>query len=160
MARRSGDDGSTTTAGVPPITRRAVFRLSAGAGLVVAVPLGASGAAAARRSVVPTGSARLLPIPGRSAFLPGVGTAFSAVGDAGRFDLRLHEVLDLPGAAATATDREQSFNLIFQPVGPALPDGIYRIRSSRVPEATLSLSHVDRLPGRRLQALINRSGAA
>lgn len=124
------------------LTRRGAFGLAATAAL--------SGVGLAGST--PTGGP--LPIPGRSAYLRGLGHPFRAVGDGGRFGLRLVDVTDLAGARGA--DPELSFNLIFCPTSPGAAPGIYRLGAAKVPEADLFLSPVSRSDA-ELQVLVNRS---
>jgi hypothetical protein len=95
-------------------------------------------------------------LPHRSHFVPGLGTRFQAAGDAGTYPLDLVDILDV---AATAGDRERSFNLIFAAADGATPgEGMYRVAGAGVAAVHLFLSPVGSHTGRReLQALVNRS---
>ena len=143
---------------MPDVTRRSMLAMGAaalGAGMG-SVALGSPGTALAALAPdrdAPGGSV----IPGRSAFVPALGSLFTVrTGDA-RHTLRLAEILDVPPVA----DVEHSFNLVFEAVSTRpVPDGIYRFTSVKVRACELFVSAVEAPGGRiRLQALVNRHTA-
>jgi len=92
-------------------------------------------------------------IPRRVNFSPNVGAVLNVRAGIARHRVRLVEVLDIQGA----TSPDRGFNLLFEPIGAALPEGIYRVSGRNVDPTLLFLSPVG-LPGAatRLQAVVNR----
>jgi hypothetical protein len=95
--------------------------------------------------------------PSRSAFVPAIGSLFTARAGQTRHTLRLLEILDVP----PVPNDEHAFNLIFEAASSRpVADAIYRLTSVRVPACEFFISAIEAPSGRpRLQALVNRRPA-
>lgn len=102
-------------------------------------------------------------IPGeallRSTFARHVGTAFAVVPEAGgRTLLRLADVRDLPGSAATSAQREHSFSLLFRgAAAQPLNQGTYRFEQNRIGRFSIFITPQAPSQSARLyEAIFNR----
>ena len=134
---------------MPQLTRRSVLLLGGVASLTaLAVPAPASAAG--------TASLGHPAIAARSAFADAIGSNVTATAGQHRFRLRLLSILDL--GPAGQYEPERCFNLVFRASGTgAMPDGIYRLRSTRFPATTLLLTGIGPAANNQFQALVNRS---
>lgn len=117
----------------------------------------ASGAAVSGSAAASSASAGDAPatLPRRSDFEPAVGGVFRAVDGERTVDLILRSVEDIAGAEPGDEDR---YSLLFTAPGFSAADGIYTLRRSGVPAATLFLSLVGpRGLTRTLQAVVSRT---
>lgn len=115
----------------------------------------ASGAAVSGSAAAASAGDAPATLPRRSDFEPAVGGVFRAVDGERTVDLILRSVEDIAGAAPGDEDR---YSLLFTAPGFSAADGIYTLRRSGVPAATLFLSLVGpRGLTRTLQAVVSRT---